>query len=256
MVRAGRTKEVRQPHRLSRPGPPSLRSLGSPQSPNRLGLRRRTKHRSRQRLRRPGPPSLRRPLSRSLPHPSRRQSTRRPRAGACRARAGGSLRGGPRAELPRPSRRQSTRRPQSRSLPRPSRRQSTRRPQSRGACDARGPEPELAAPEPEPAAQPALGVEPPLQAEPPWYDPGDEALDAARAAATPAFTAPEELEPAAPESLPHAASAPAPPNKVAVSGKAASRPPEPPPSQLALRTTQAVLSGVWKRLQKPPDPPR
>ncbi len=67
-------------------------------------------------------------------------------------------------------------------------------------------------------------------AEPPWYDPGDGDLEAARSAATPAFTQP-------------------------VSGQAPARTPELPPSQMARRTTQAVLTGVWKRLQKPPEPP-
>ena len=87
------------------------------------------------------------------------------------------------------------------------------------------------------ATEPAPVAEPARPAEPPWYDPGDEALEAARSAATPAFTAPEQPDP------------------VSV-GQATSRAPEPPPSQLARRTTQAVLTGVWKRLQKPPEPPR
>ena len=109
-------------------------------------------------------------------------------------------------------------------------------------------EAEAAEPEPAPAEQSW-----PAPASPPWYDPGDEALEAARSAATPVFTQPEEPEPAtAPE--PTAASAP--PGNVVVSGQAPPRTPEPPPSQMARRTTQAVLSGVWKRLQKPPEPPR
>jgi hypothetical protein len=105
------------------------------------------------------------------------------------------------------------------------------------------------------AGEPTPAAEPLRTAEPPWYDPGDEDLEAARSAAAPAFTPPDEPEAASALEPPQGVSAAAPPSKVAVSGKAASRP-EPPPSQMALRTTQAVLTGVWKRLQKPPDPPR
>ena len=139
---------------------------------------------------------------------------------------------------------------------------------------AQEPEADDAAPEPEPWAafdetSPAEPVaeEPDLEpsaatpvaesaqpAEPPWYDPGDEALEAARSAAAPAIAPSDEpaseAEPSPPPGYP------APPGKVVVSGRAAPRAPEPPPSQLARRTTQAVLTGVWKRLQKPPEPPR
>ena len=107
----------------------------------------------------------------------------------------------------------------------------------------------------EPEGSPEPDVVPSAEepaAEPPWYDPGDEALEAARSAATPAFTAPGEPEPASASESPQGASVSAPPGKVVVSGQAGSRVPEPPPSQMARRTTQAVITGVWKRMQKPP----
>ena len=105
-------------------------------------------------------------------------------------------------------------------------------------------------------AEPAPAAESTPAAAPPWYDPGDEALEAARSAATPAFTQPEEPEPATAPEPTHEGSASAPPGKIVVSGHPPSETPEPPPSQMARRTTQAVLTGVWKRLQKPPEPPR
>ena len=104
--------------------------------------------------------------------------------------------------------------------------------------------------EPAPVAELAP-AEPMRPAEPPWYDPGDEALEAARSAAAPAFVAPDEPAPETAPSPPPGY--PAPPGKVVVSEKARPGAPEPPPSQLARRTTQAVLTGVWKRLQKPPE---
>ena len=239
----------------SRSGPPSPRS---PRSPN-LGRRRCSPQLS-PRLPRPSRRQSMRRLSPRLPRPSRRQSMRRRSPTVAGRREPAAVYEAPEPEVaaPEPAAVYEAPEPEV-AAPEPAAVYEAPEPEVAApepAAVYEAPEPEVAAPEPAAAAQPALAVEPPLQAEPPWYDPGDEGLEAARSAAAPAFTAPEGSEPTAPESAPHTASAPAPPSKVAVSGKAAPRAPEPPPSQLARRTTQAVLTGVWKRLQKPQDPRR
>jgi len=106
--------------------------------------------------------------------------------------------------------------------------------------------------EPAPASETVPLAEPVQPAQPPWYTPGDESLEAARSAAAPAITPPDTPVPASPPESPKEAPASHPPGRVIVSRQAAPRAQQPPPSQLARRTTQAVLLGVWKRLQKPP----